>query len=497
MALIKLVESSSFYKDEPQITILDLDSSKGMIKQASDSRITQFSLGIVPDPTKIYVHILAMGAGEYFGANRNSDYFPEANLIDCHGTFVTSPSHIFRNHQNKNPAIAIGQVVFSVYNERMHRVEVVAWIDKVKGSDIVDRLSRGEFPATSMACKTAYDVCSICGNKAHTLQEYCSHLRDDLGKVYPDGRKVQSLNLAPLKFFDMSIVVRPADVTSSVLQKLAAQNSSEPVIGSAEMAVIEGLTDTTLTKASAFKKLSELIKEVDGQIVDYDHALDPILSKVADPELKLISVLKNFPLPEVMATLAHMGMSPSVSFLAELVGQVENGSSMKGCGPVVEALVEEHGIANLILPPEDACITNHQPITKVANMLGPYMDSSSMFPEYVGIRSARGMNIARSTGVGYAGNGPVPEPTVREFLMSTGHSEDKSSIGKLIKVLLGIGSTALLMKWYISRQIEAKMKESAEANAYSHVKINLVKSASDYKVSYQLAKASMIQAIKK
>ena len=491
MALIKLVDSTSFYPDEPSITIINTNETKGLLKQASDSRIQQFAASIKPDSDKVYVHILALSAGEFFSSNRNGDFFPESNLIASHHTFVTSPSHIFRNHRNKDPSIAIGQVIFSIYNDRMKRIEVIAWIDKTKGADVVERLERGDFPATSMACRVKSDTCSICGNTAETLQNYCEHLRNDLNKMYPDGRKVMSLNVEPLKFFDMSIVVRPADVTSSVLQKLASHN--EPIIGSAEMAVMEGLTDTTLTKASAFKKLSELIKEVDGDIVGYDHALDPILSKVSDPEVKLISVLRNFPLPEVAATMAHMGMSPSISFLSDLVAQATLGPHMAGCGPLVEALIEEHGIANLVLPIEEESIKCHQPLNKVASILGPYLGSSSMFPEYVGLRSSRGLPIVKSTNVGYSGSGPHVEPTVQEFLASTGYSEEPTQVKSLIKDLLKIGAQALLIKWYISRQTEAKVKELMDA----HAKINLVKSASDYRVAYQLVKASMIKAIKK
>lgn len=491
MSLIKLVDSASFFsKDEQLVTIIDFDKSKGLLKQASDSRIQEFASNITPESDKIYVHILAMGAGEYFGANRNADYFPEANLIEYHNTFVTSPAHIFRNHVNKRPEIAIGQVIFSIYNERMHRVEVIAWIDKVKGADIVERLEHGDFPATSMACKTAYDVCSICSNKAHTLQAYCEHLRNDLGKVYPDGRKVMALNLAPLKFFDMSIVIRPADVTSSVLQKLA---SNSAIIGSVEMALSEGISDPGVTKKAAFKKVSELIKEVDGQVVDYDPNLDPILDKLNDPETRLIAALSKFPLPEVVTTLAHMGISPSIAFLADLTAQSTIGPHMAGCGTIVEALMAEHGISNLEFPSEEE-FCDHEPILKVAQILTPSLERCSLFPEYIMKRASHIMG----TNVGYVGNGPHIEPLPQfnpeEFLNK---ADNTWGATKLVHTLLGVGATALILKWYISRQIDAKMKEMADANIHSGVKINLVKSASDYKIPSQLAKASVIKALKK
>ena len=272
--MLKLIEIGTEEFGEPSIKVIDDWSGHGLVKSAADSRISNFVSNLIPEPDKVYLHILAMGAGEFYGSNRNADYFPENNLIDYHKTFETSPAHVFRNHINKNPEIALGKVICAVYNERMHRVELVVWIDKEKGYDVVQRLERGEFPATSMACKTPYDVCSICGNKAHTRQEYCEHLTGQLGRIYPDGRKVMAYNVAPLKFFDISIVIRPADVTSSVLQKVA---SKESVSGSAELAEVEGLTE----KVAAHKKLSELVKEIEeGNVADYSDNLNEILAKV-------------------------------------------------------------------------------------------------------------------------------------------------------------------------------------------------------------------------
>lgn len=180
-----------------------------------------------------------MGAGEYYGSNRNGDYFPEAQLIRWHKTFETSPAHLFRHHVNKDPAKAIGKVIFSYYNHRMHRVELIVEASKTLAADEYYKITElGQYPATSMACNTPFDVCSICGNKAHTRNEYCTHLTTQLNTLYPDGRKVMALNLGPLKFFDISIVIRPADITSSVLEKVA---NHQGVISSVEAALADGV----------------------------------------------------------------------------------------------------------------------------------------------------------------------------------------------------------------------------------------------------------------
>lgn len=487
MSLIKLIDSSSFFKSqEPTVTIIDVSSSKGLTKQASDSRVTEFISRITPDSNKIFVHILAMGAGEYYGANRNADYFPESNLIEWHKTFETSPAHIFRNHVNKNPAIAIGQVIFSIYNERMHRVEVIAWIDKSKAPDIVERVERGEFPATSMACKTPYDTCAICGNRAHTRQEYCEHLEYELGKVYPDGRKVMAINDAPLKFFDMSIVVRPADVTSSILQKVA---STETIIGSVDNALNEGITGEGISKQSNLQKLSEFIKHIDGDMIDSSNSADRLLNKVIDPDHKIIDILVNFDLTSTLNTLAHVGISPSLAFLSELIGRKNLGESAKGIGNLAAAVINQAGPANVELP-NDAELSGTESFAIMA-ALTPYIEQSSLLPEHVEKRA-----YIQNTNVGFVGNGPHIEPTAYEAFRAKNLTEntEKGNLLKTLHILLSVGASALAAKWYITRKVEQKMKEYELANS-NGVKIHLVKSSSDLKVTYRLAKAAMVKSV--
>lgn len=488
MALTKLIDSASFFKDEPLVTVIDFSTSKGLLKQAADSRIEEYASLITPEEGKIYVHILAMGAGEYFGANRNADYFPEHVLIDHYKTFETSPAHIFRNHINKNPAIAIGKVIYAIYNERMHRVEVIAYIEKSKGGDVIERIEKGDFPSTSMACKTPYDVCSICGNKAHTRQEYCEHLRNQLGKMYGDGRKVMALNVAPLKFFDMSIVVRPADVTSSVLQKIASEDHITSSIDEAES---EGIVE--ISKQANLKKLSEFIKEIDGDMVDYSETLDNMLAKVKDPDLSIIPVLKNFKLSEVFATMAELGISPSITFLAELIGRKMVGDHMEGVGSLVSSFVSQMGVHHMKVPDEEA--VTHEPTYAISNILMPYVPGSSFLPEFVEKRAF----LSNSTNTGFIGNGPVITETPYEKFR-TANLKDGNNTSRLMEmmhIITAIGGAALAAKWYITRAIEQKMKQIPSPDNNSGVKIILVKSASDYRLTYRLAKAAMVKVLKK
>lgn len=324
--LVKLIDCASFFKeDEVQVSLLNLRdvSSSGLEKVAADARISEFvSQSLKPKVGKFYLHINAMGAGEYYGSNRNADYFPEQMLRDYHKTFEET-GFVYRHHINKDPAKSMGKVIFSIYNERMHRVELIAELDNELGKDIHDRILRGEFPKTSMACKTAWDICSICENKATTPQKYCSHIKEMPNKLMQDGRKVMALNLAPLRFFDISIVIRPADPTSSILQKVASENC---VLSTYE-AIEAGLVDTPDTgrkmiKSAAFKKLSELIKKIDsGQVMSVLPVEQKILDQLETTDDEMLTVLSSVPLEQSLNALAEVGTVPSQSFLAEMIAR--------------------------------------------------------------------------------------------------------------------------------------------------------------------------------
>lgn len=476
---------------EPEVTILDLSlSDKGLVKAAAHDDIAKFVTGLQPKAGHTYLHINAMTAGEFHGSNRNADYFPEDNLKAYYKTFMTSPAHVFRSHINKDPTRAYGKVIFAVYNDTMHRVELIAECPDELVQDINQRISVGNFPTTSMACKTPWDTCSICGNRARSRQEYCTHLKNELGKLYPDGRKVFAINDGPLTFFDISIVVRPADVNSSILQKVA---SDTDIIGSAELAEIEGLTEKqALSKIAEHKKWGEFIKEInEGIVTAADKDLSALLDKVQDLPYSLVETLAGFDINQVLFTMASMGISPSISFLADLIAKKQYGDGYEGIGDIVEEFIK--GIPTS----EDVSLEHFQEPTEVnpviTSALQPHVIASSLLPSSI---------EKRASGVGYSMLGPKIEPTEWEEKLLKEVSNDtfnyhkgKEESPQLSKMLLGLGVSALLAKYYINSVIDRKAKEAFSQSPQNNVKIILVKHASDYLVASTLSNASLKQAV--
>ena len=484
--MLKLLDSSSFYEaNEQAVTLLDLSSNtKGLEKKAAHEDIQTYLGNLSPKPGFTYLHINAMTAGEYHGSNRNADFFPEENLRKYYKTFETTPAYVYRSHINKDPARSYGKVIFSIYNERMHRVELICECPNNLVDDLNDRILEGDFPTTSMAVKTPHDTCSICGNKAHSRQEYCTHLRTQLNRLYPDGKKVFAINNGPLTFFDISIVVRPADVNSSILQKVADSYT----MGSAELAEIEGLTEEGfLRKKAEFKKLSELVKEItDGcYVVGADKNPRTLGSAApADLPLSLIHNLHHFDLPQIFSTMADLGISPSINFLAELIARKHLGEGYEGIGHLVQNFINEvpDSASVPVIRFEEAEETN--PI--IASALLPYVQGSSLFYDAI---------EKRASGVGYFGNGPHIEPTFEETYKAQHSVEIAPEVGPG-KLLLGLGAAALLAKYFITSQIEKKLRDN-NTRPQNNVKIVIVKKASDYLVTSQLAKLAMLNSLPK
>lgn len=279
-------------------------------------------------PGQIQVLLTALGAGEFWGANVNGDFFPENSLKHegsdfGYKTFETM-AHVYKHHINKDPNKSYGRVILSVWNERMKRVELIVTLEEAKAPDLVEKINNGEYPEVSMGAKVPYDVCSICSNKAKTRKEYCEHLRYHMNKIPPGHSKVAyAVNTIP-KFFDISFVLIGADRIAKVMKKIAGA-----AVGSLEVKLasenLVGIRETFEKQASmGLDKKAEIIKNIpsnlDGNTVGRIRSLAAKGPEVLHPFEKEIpsKVLTRMTdhisgregLNRILSTLLYMGMVP-------------------------------------------------------------------------------------------------------------------------------------------------------------------------------------------
>ncbi len=253
-------------------------------------------------PAHTYLLINALGAGEYYGSNKNNDYFPEIALKEYHKTFEAL-AHVYKHHVNKDPLRSYGKVIFSFYNEKMHRVELIVEIPNEKAPDIIERISKGEHVAVSMGARVPFDECSECHNKAKSRAEYCEHLQQGkAGRYHENGRKPYAINRHP-KFFDISFVTIPADPTASVMAKVASLHNPMYVSSELEM-------DHIIKKSDI--KRADLIKHIEGKVVASAPTAGELVVDTQPAMLKeeLLSLTKKYSLNEILSTLLAMHIMP-------------------------------------------------------------------------------------------------------------------------------------------------------------------------------------------
>jgi hypothetical protein len=300
----KVIAPGSYVFDAPVVSEIKV-SRQGLVgndlgtfikragyKMADDVRHIKFAAGEVP------IHLIVVGATEYYGPNRNGDAFDEDVCKKYHNTFVKH-ARWYRNHQNKDPNKSYGRIAHSAYNEPMHRIELIAALNGTKeaaehnrglvADEELEKLAKHEDIAVSMACKVPFDICSGCGNVAKTRAEYClgedegGHCKEGgcrhrLGQVNENGHHLHVKNTQP-DFFDNSKVWRPADYIAYTLGEIKKAAAAGGVtVGGAEIAerlgivtpfelFLEGVPDRKVR--SQMKLARELAKTEERVREDY------------------------------------------------------------------------------------------------------------------------------------------------------------------------------------------------------------------------------------
>lgn len=164
-------------------------------------------------------------------------------------------------------------------------------------------------------CKIKYDVCSICGNAAPNRSAYCDHAKWQLSQFMPNGKQVFVWNPAP-KFFDLSIVRRPADRIGFMMKKVA---EVPEIRSSAELGEYAARLSRKLADASKLSIINKVIngdvaatKEDNGElnVVQQfaNYVAKPIATAMLSLDDEVIRELVRHRPAEVLSTLASMGI---------------------------------------------------------------------------------------------------------------------------------------------------------------------------------------------
>jgi len=329
MSMIKVIQPRAQDFSEPVAALIKV-SSRGIIGADKQDLIKRAGAefahkleNIKFAKDEVPVHMIAIGATEDYGPNRNGDGFTRDCCQKYHHTFEKF-ARFYRDHANKNPAKSFGIVKASAYHEPMRRIELVCALNGSKeaaernGGLIADKelekLANDKDIAVSMACKIPFDKCSACGNSAKTRAEYCDSiengghckaggLRHNIGRVLENGHVLHADNPDPT-FFDISHVYRPADriaYVSGRLQKAASASLLSGVELAEQMGVTAPLTFGDLTKVAQtqVEALNQLVLAEQMGTNNWaqtalasDRGVQPAIDVSGCPSVKIAEVLR-------------------------------------------------------------------------------------------------------------------------------------------------------------------------------------------------------------
>jgi hypothetical protein len=280
-----------------------------------------------------YILVTSMGDGETWGSNNNGDYFPNEGLLGIQNTPVQgilaekderlapdmrakrrfetfNDAHFFKHHKNKidrgDPHF--GYVPAAIWNPKMRTVLLIIGVDRDKAPDTAAKIDANERVAVSMGAKLPWDRCSICGQRNKTTLKYCPHLKYEMKKILPDGRRVYAENLFP-RFFDISEVTKPAFLAGLQLEKIAREGgANDPLDFSCDLAsfydigrfdkLAESNSSSLMKHAVLYKKLPTHMEGTIARVCETEKDL---------PHTLLKDLAKLNP-SEAWGTLTHAGI---------------------------------------------------------------------------------------------------------------------------------------------------------------------------------------------
>jgi len=205
---------------------------------------------IRPEKGFAYVHIVTNGDGAHYSSNTNGDYFNESamewtfpeptrgiqktaslkgGLKEYHNWTYEKFGGVYSEHCNSKkkdprtgkPYQKKGDIAKAMYNDRMHRGELILKLPEAPWEPVLQKIARNEPVTWSMACGVPTDICSYCGHRrSATHNVLCDHLKYMLNKTAADGHLICALN-DETYYHDISLVDVPAEKIAHTLEKVA------------------------------------------------------------------------------------------------------------------------------------------------------------------------------------------------------------------------------------------------------------------------------------
>jgi hypothetical protein len=378
---------------------------------------------------QIPLHVIAMGATEKWGPNRNGDGFTEHALKKYGHTFISKPlskqgAYWYKNHQNKDYRKSYGIVKDAWYNPEMCRQELIVLLNGEKSAadrngfgfvdnDALDKIARGDDIPVSMACRVPFDKCAYCQNQARTRADYCTAetckaggMREKLAQVVKIGNDLfhNYVDNPSPNFFDISKVFRGADRTAfagpaDYIQKAAFADGHLP--GGAELAELLGVeapfkvaldTDTAYITNDRIRnqvKLAYGLAQLEMQRQEHNERTKRAFDSRLQPPFDFSAIKTANQVPEALAALADQCIVMKLADFARLTGRIKTSSHATQLLPGVFTRLTQTGDIVGALESNPYAPSDNYPSDRLRTWAKHAAETYSLDPEFIGRRAMR------------------------------------------------------------------------------------------------------------
>jgi hypothetical protein len=348
--MIKYFSFNSYFANTEEPTLQYIHCNNNLVKTAasndtSSGILKHFRENYTIRENCAYVLFIAMGSVEFWGPNNNADAFTEYDLRNTYSRFETE-AHIYVEHRNKDKSICLGKPVVAKYNQKMHRIELILEFDyeqAKKNTDVdainaIKDIKEGKLVEVSMGTHVDYDVCSICGHKAKTVKDHCTHIKYELrdNQYYNDGRRIYMINPDP-HFFDISVVKRGADRTARGLLKVASDDSIDDNNYLEKLATMHEVRNDLEKKAKILKKIKAVAL---GKIeTDEDKKIKLYMDKVINESIKNYTKDNNI-IADKLSKIAKDNSDNNTSIRITIISRGAN-RALPNKGKHIDSIIKE------------------------------------------------------------------------------------------------------------------------------------------------------------
>lgn len=388
--MIKFSSNSDFDFGIDSVQVIN--GFKSIVKRAAAKEF----LKVAKTKGQTDLHIIAVGAYEGTGFNRNGDCFRDHWCEKNAHYFKDSDRCVHRHHKNKPEDPKFGNVKAAAYNKPMKRIELVMGLDDDKCGDILAEQEKVGHTNWSMASKQAYDICTECGHKAYTDDDRCNHIPDKIGEITKEGQMIGMDNPNP-RWFEISYVRRPADRIGMSLQKCASDSRVKPMLTRDYLQIYTGFEepmDLMISKKAEDKRnIVGKCAELEKHIAAAGSKIDPAKEVVSTKKLaaEIMDEYRTMEPGRFFKLAADAGVifSPE-NFCHYLFGDRVKEAAITGMKSLLPSIFEKIGsevLHNEKYEPSNIVVINQQE----RSALRKIAVQCSLFPEYATARAYNGL----------------------------------------------------------------------------------------------------------